>query len=87
MKHNFLKKRMKTLFNLILVDLMADVKRLCNFIVPVDENQITANFLRIMTILTLEGENKPNSFLNRLSIESTVQLKVDELIQRFDKIF
>ena len=41
------------LFELIFLSLVAKIKRQCGFIVPsVGDNQITANFLKIMTVLT-----------------------------------
>jgi len=49
---DFLPSRMKHLFELIFCDLLTKVRKNCSFILPTSENQITANFLRIMKIMT-----------------------------------
>lgn len=70
---------MITLFELIFEDLLNKVMKTCNFVLPASENQITASFLRIMTIMT-----QSEIFIERIH---EPHIKPDEITQRFDMIF
>ena len=76
---DFLPKRMQKLFELMFIKLLEKTKKKCSFILPAQENQITASMLRIMSLMT-----RQKTFKERIHEGST---KAEEITQRFDMIF